>query len=167
MNVFSDKDVSNERKSTTPVIKGGGKFSEKFGFRHRHSHVIFGWLKRYCSISISYLQLCHTYFIRFLLCSGGECSEESWINLIYWLKGKGATNFVVLVEKFPTKQRMSQLLNRLLADKKIIVSFKPLKQLTSVKDASQFMQETSKIAPIDSVFFVSLVSISEILTFRF
>lgn len=147
-----------------PYVLLVGIFQEKRKSKKRHNSIA-----NRCSIIDTRLYYFKTNVLDLFIVgialscfSGGEHTEEAWINLIYWLKGKGATNFVVLVEKFPTKQRVSQLLNRLLADKKIIVSFKLLKNLISIEDATQLMEETSQVAPIDSVFFMSLVVIQQV-----
>lgn len=78
------------------------------------------------------------------------------INLIHWLKEKDAVNIAVLVEKLPDKLQTSKL-DCLLDSKSIRVSFKPLNKLISVEDATQLIQETSETAPVDSIFFISLV----------
>ncbi|KAK7571972.1 hypothetical protein V9T40_014444 [Parthenolecanium corni] len=83
-------------------------------------------------------------------------SGDACVKIIEWLRKKDASNFVVILEKFLTNPRILAQMNRLLSDKNIIISFKTLNMLNSQGNVDQLIAETSELAPLDSVFFVSV-----------
>lgn len=80
------------------------------------------------------------------------------MKIINWLRERDVSNFVVILEKFSSNSTISSQINRLLNDKNITISFISLDKLNSNDDADQLINETNKLAPLDSVFFVSMVS---------
>lgn len=80
------------------------------------------------------------------------------MKIIQWLKERDASHFVV-IEKFHLSHGVSEKMDNLLRDKKIAISYKTFDELNSSEDAAQLIDETNKLAPIDSIFFVSMVSV--------
>lgn len=81
------------------------------------------------------------------------------MKIIQWLRERDATHFVVVLERFYSNPRISSQINSLLSNEKITISFHTLNELNSLDDASRLVDETTKLAPIDSIFFVSMVSV--------
>lgn len=80
------------------------------------------------------------------------------MKIISWLRERGSTNFVVVGEKFSSGPKISSQINDLMSDEKMTICFKSLSKLNSSEDASRLIEETNRLAPLDSVFFVSMVS---------
>ncbi|KAK7602865.1 hypothetical protein V9T40_006839, partial [Parthenolecanium corni] len=85
-----------------------------------------------------------------------ECNGDACLKMIEYLRKKDASNFVVILEKLSTNSRILAQMNQLLSDKNIIISFKTLNKLNSQGDFDQLIAETIQLAPLDSVFFVSV-----------
>lgn len=109
-------------------------------------------------------KLLNTYLerIHYFSHSGGEHSGNACMKIIEWLRERDVSNFLVLIEKFSSNPRISSRVDNLLSNKNITISFKTLNQLNSLDDFVRVVAETNKLAPIDSVFFVSMVSWTDV-----
>lgn len=81
------------------------------------------------------------------------------MEIIQWLKERDVTHFVVLFEKFPTHPHILSQINSCLSNKKITIVFHFLNEVNSFNDASGLIDKTTKLAPVDSIFFVDMVSV--------
>lgn len=90
--------------------------------------------------------------------SAGGRRDDAWIKIIQWLTERDALHIVVVIEKFYSNARISSQINNLLNNKKVTISFKSLHKLNSLENAARLIDETNKLALLDSVFFVSMVS---------
>lgn len=105
----------------------------------------------------TYLERIHYFFHL-----GGEHSGNACMKIIEWLRERDVSNFLVLIEKFSSNPRISSRVDNLLSNKNITISFQTLNQLNSLDDFVKVVAETNKLAPIDSVFFVSMVSWTDV-----
>lgn len=80
------------------------------------------------------------------------------MEIIQWLRERDAMLFIVVVEKLPTHPRISAQINTWTSNEKVTISFHIMNELNSLDDASRFIDGTVKLALIDSIFFVCMVS---------
>ena len=72
--------------------------------------------------------------------------------------GKGARKFVVILESLGAGLHVSHKMNRLVNKKKVVITFSSYQELDTIRDAENVILKASKMAPLEAVFFISLVS---------
>lgn len=74
-----------------------------------------------------------------------------------WLIQKGAKKFIVALDNFSLGPKLSHQINRLLVQKKATIILTSSKKAETAQDASGLLAEANNVAPLEAVFFVSLV----------
>ncbi|KAL6953872.1 fatty-acid synthase system [Sarracenia purpurea var. burkii] len=95
----------------------------------------------------------HSYII-----VGGEKKNSSWFELVEWLISKGARKFIASVDNFFLGSNISHRMNRLLNQKKATIILTTSQKTETLEDAENLVHEAIRIAPLEAIFFVSVVS---------
>lgn len=72
---------------------------------------------------------------------------------------KGATKFIIVLNCLSGSLNSSHQLNRILNRKRNSISFATPSNINTVKDAVELIAQANKIAPLEAVYFVLVVSI--------
>lgn len=90
--------------------------------------------------------------------SGGEKKNNYWFQLLEWLISKGARKVIVAIEDFSVGPKISHQMNRLLNQKKVSVILTSSQKTTTLQDSTQLIADANRMAPLEAVFFISMVS---------
>ncbi len=89
--------------------------------------------------------------------AGGGKKTKLWFELLEWLIKRGARKFVVALDNFSVDPKISHQINRLLVQKKATIILTTLKKADTAEDAASLIAEANNVAPLEAIFFVSLV----------
>lgn len=92
----------------------------------------------------------------------GQRKESEWLQVTEWLLSKGALYLTVVLDNFVLGSKVSSQLNQLLNHTKCKISFVPSLNVDGINGATRIIADAHKIAPVEAIFFVSLVSILEL-----
>ena len=77
--------------------------------------------------------------------------------MVEWLINKGARNFIATVDNFFVGPNTSHRMNRLLNQKKATIILSSSQKTETLQDVERLVHDANKIAPLEAVFFVSVV----------
>lgn len=87
----------------------------------------------------------------------GEKAHEC-LEMVEWLVTKGARKFILCLEIVSRTCEITRQISRLREQTKAIVVVTTVLKLDEIENARQFYEDTEKIAPLEAIFFVFIVS---------
>lgn len=82
-----------------------------------------------------------------------------WVELVEWLVEQGAKKFIIALDNISMAPKLSHQINRLLVQKKATIILTTSKRAGTVTDARNLITEANNLAPLEAIFFVSVVYI--------
>lgn len=92
------------------------------------------------------------------MCTGSGNTTNFWFELLEWLLERGARKFLIALENCALESNISHEVKRIIVQKNATIVTTQMRTET-VDDASELLKQANNIAPLQAVFFVSLVKI--------